>query len=62
MQFVSFTVLTERILLMIAGVSANSDHDTMQAAYVAGVDAFIPKPFNIQSFVETYTRLSVGGV
>ncbi len=29
----------------------------MMAAFEAGIDAFIPKPFNMQSFNETYTAL-----
>ncbi len=41
---------------LIIGCSANSDNETMQAAFVAGIDAFIPKPFNIASFNETVSR------
>ncbi len=40
-----------------AGCSANSDHEAIQAAFEAGIDAFIPKPFNMQSFNETYSAL-----
>ncbi len=35
--------------LLIFGVSANSDHDTMKAAFDAGVDDFIGKPFSIDA-------------
>ncbi len=42
---------------LISGVSANSDHETMIAAFDAGIDAFIPKPFNMQNFDETYAVL-----
>ena len=41
----------------IIGVSANSDADTIQQAFVAGVDAFIPKPFTLQSFKTTFAKL-----
>jgi len=40
--------------VVIIGVSANSDGETMNDAYKAGVDAFIPKPFNCQLFTEVY--------
>eukprot|EP01034_Spumella_vulgaris_P033011 gene33011-40742_t len=49
----STNITTARRQLII-GVSANSDHNTMEAA---GVDAFIPKPFTIQIFNETYEAL-----
>jgi CheY-like chemotaxis protein len=42
---------------LIIGVSANSDHDTMQEAYKAGVDAFIGKPFTIELFNNTIINL-----
>ena len=38
----------------ILGLSANSDTDTMNAAFKAGIDAFIPKPFNVESFKDKY--------
>jgi len=41
----------------IIGVSANSDPDTIQEAFVAGVDAFIPKPFTVQMFNSTFSKL-----
>jgi CheY-like chemotaxis protein len=41
---------------LIIGCSANSDHDTMQEAFKAGVDAFIGKPFTIDTFHETVAR------
>jgi CheY-like chemotaxis protein len=34
---------------VIVGMSANSDHDTTQSAFDAGVDAFLPKPFDLDS-------------
>lgn len=43
--------------LKIIGVSANSDHETMEEAFKAGIDAFLPKPFNINSFEKTLTQL-----
>ena len=45
--------------LRIIGLSANSDSDTMQEAYDAGIDCFIPKPFNIASFNSALTTLDV---
>jgi len=36
----------------VIGVSANSDHGTMMEAMKAGFDAFIGKPFSIDSFYE----------
>lgn len=42
---------------LIIGVSANSDEETVKEAFVAGVDAFIPKPFNFQLFNEVYQSL-----
>ncbi len=41
---------------LIVGVSANSDADTMQAAFAAGIDAFMAKPFTLKTFNETYNR------
>jgi response regulator of citrate/malate metabolism len=41
-------------------VSANSDNETMEAAFSAGIDAFIPKPFTMQSFRDTYLGLQRG--
>ena len=43
----------------IIGVSANSDADTIQQAFIAGVDAFIPKPFTLQTFNTTYAKLKL---
>eukprot|EP00981_Chlorochromonas_danica_P010297 scaffold3095_cov163-Ochromonas_danica.AAC.1 len=40
----------------IIGVSANSDTDTMNEAFAAGVDAFISKPFSIDVFYQTYNQ------
>ncbi|RYH05453.1 response regulator [archaeon] len=41
---------------LVLGVSANSDTDTMQDALSAGADAFISKPFSIDSFYATYNK------
>jgi response regulator of citrate/malate metabolism len=41
----------------IIGVSANSDADTIQDAFLAGVDAFMPKPFSMQTFNSTLAKL-----
>lgn len=43
----------------IIGVSANSDADTIQQAFIAGVDAFIPKPFTLQTFNTTFAKLKM---
>lgn len=42
----------------IIGLSANSDHETTRLAYLAGVDAFIPKPFTIQAVDEVMQKWS----
>jgi CheY-like chemotaxis protein len=42
---------------LIIGVSACSDNETMEAAFAAGIDAFIPKPFTLRSFKDTYNGL-----
>jgi CheY-like chemotaxis protein len=47
----------EEIHNMIIGVSANSDAETAQDAYRMGVDAFIAKPFSIETFYNVYERL-----
>jgi CheY-like chemotaxis protein len=41
----------------IIGVSANSDGDTIEEAFVAGIDAFIAKPFTMDEFDRTVARL-----
>jgi CheY-like chemotaxis protein len=41
----------------IIGVSANSDHETMEEALKAGVDAFIAKPFTAETFLKTLRPL-----
>ncbi|RYG69339.1 response regulator [archaeon] len=41
----------------VIGVSANSDHTTMQEALAAGVDAFMSKPFTIETFYDTYEKM-----
>jgi len=37
---------------LIVGMSANSDHETMEASYVAGMDDFMVKPFHMEAFLE----------
>ncbi len=37
---------------VIIGVSANSDHETMEEAFEAGIDAFLPKPFSVDAFMK----------
>ena len=37
----------------IVGVSANSDYDTVKAAYAAGIDGFLAKPFTVDAFMKT---------
>ena len=39
-------------------MSACGDHETIEAAFAAGIDAFIPKPIDMQSFDETYRALA----
>ena len=36
----------------VVALSANSDHETKQAALHAGADAFLPKPFTYESFMD----------
>ena len=36
----------------VVAFSANSDHETKQAALEAGADAFLSKPFSYESFME----------
>ena len=40
----------EPMRFKVIGLSANSEEDTTQQAFEAGIDSFIPKPFDIQSF------------
>ena len=42
---------------VIIGMSANSDHDTMEEAFVAGVDDFMKKPFTLAHFQTTVSRI-----
>ena len=43
----------------IIGLSANSDHDTMESAFKAGIDAFMPKPFRIDTFHDMLRQLGI---
>jgi CheY-like chemotaxis protein len=43
--------------ILVIGVSANSDHETMEEAYQAGIDAFISKPFAVETFSNTAAAL-----
>eukprot|EP00981_Chlorochromonas_danica_P008975 scaffold2384_cov235-Ochromonas_danica.AAC.2 len=42
---------------LIIGVSANSDSETTDQAYKMGVDAFISKPFSLNTFYKTYQNI-----
>ncbi len=42
---------------IIVGMSANSDHETAANAYQVGVDAFLSKPFRIETFRSTIEKL-----
>lgn len=43
--------------LLVIGVSNAADKETIKEAFIAGVDAFIPKPFNLKAFSEVYSSL-----
>lgn len=43
--------------LIIVGVSANSDSNTTEEAYHAGVDAFIAKPFSLDHFYDVHKTI-----
>eukprot|EP00981_Chlorochromonas_danica_P007384 scaffold1704_cov194-Ochromonas_danica.AAC.1 len=43
--------------MIIIGVSANSDSDTAQESIKAGADAFIAKPFSLDTFYQTCATL-----
>ncbi len=43
---------------IIIGCSANSDDETIEEAYKAGVDAFMAKPFSIDAFYQIYDELT----
>jgi CheY-like chemotaxis protein len=40
----------------VVGFSANSDHDTMMEGRAAGMDTFINKPFQLQTFNDVYSK------
>jgi CheY-like chemotaxis protein len=42
---------------IVIGVSANSDNDTVEEAFRAGFDAFLAKPFTIDSFYDTFGKV-----
>jgi CheY-like chemotaxis protein len=42
---------------LIIGISANSDEETIEEAFKAGVDAFLAKPFTISSLMETVDKV-----
>eukprot|EP01040_Poterioochromonas_malhamensis_P006288 gene6288-biopygen1120 len=42
---------------IVIGVSANSDHETMEEALKAGIDDFLPKPFSVDAFLEVVKRI-----
>ncbi len=41
---------------VIIGISANSDHETMEEAFEAGIDDFLPKPFTVEAFMKVVRR------
>jgi len=43
---------------MVIGASANSDDDTATSAISAGIDAFLPKPYSSQLFLDLVHRLT----
>ena len=43
---------------LVIGCSANSDHETMQEALKAGVDAFMAKPFSVDTFYDIMRQLT----
>ncbi len=49
--------LTKRSRVLIIGMSANSDNDTTNLAYEAGIDAFMSKPFTVSTFKSTIESL-----
>lgn len=44
---------------IIIGFSANSDLETSQAAFTAGIDAFMTKPFKMETFTKIVGDLMV---
>eukprot|EP01031_Cornospumella_fuschlensis_P037741 gene37741-45850_t len=44
---------------VIIGMSANSDEETTAEAYGAGADAFMTKPFSLDTFYDTYDGVMV---
>ncbi len=40
----------------VVGFSANSDHETMLEGRAAGMDEFINKPFQLQTFNDVYNK------
>ena len=42
----------------IIGFSANSDIETQEAALSAGMDIFMPKPFNVANFISAIAHLN----
>ena len=58
--FSSVTILNPESTIrrhIIIGCSANSDDDTLEEAFAAGVDSFMAKPFSIDTFYQTYDEL-----
>ena len=44
---------------LVIGFSANSDDETMQEAYKAGINDFITKPFKIDTFIQKIKKINV---
>jgi CheY-like chemotaxis protein len=38
----------------VIGCSANSDNETMQEAFAAGIDKFMAKPFSLKNFLQIF--------
>ena len=42
---------------VIVGISANSEEQMAELSQKAGMDAFLTKPFRIQSLIEVYQKI-----
>jgi CheY-like chemotaxis protein len=53
-QFVSTQIEVHQVII---GTSANCDTETMDQAFAAGIDGFLPKPFNVDSLRATLDQI-----
>ena len=53
-----YSSLRQPLSFKIIGLSANSDEETAQQAFDAGLNSFIPKPFDLESFYTVMEELS----